>query len=76
MTSRTSWPHGQSDSGRLVSEFHCRLDRAEQEAAIRQMAADGFSDHSIANVTGLHVEIVRHTLGLRNANGDLSARRA
>jgi len=54
---------------KLVSDFHCRLDRTEQEAAICQMADAGFSDYSIADVTGLHVDIVRRTLSSRRIDG-------
>jgi hypothetical protein len=46
--------------------FH-RLNRADQAAAIRRMAAEGYSDHTIAHATELAVEFVRAVLGDREA---------
>lgn len=48
-----------SDSGPL--RFF-RLQRAEQEVAVRRMAADGLGDHEIAQLTGWHVQSVRQCL--------------
>lgn len=41
--------------------FHA-LDREEQAAAIRRLAASGQGDHTIAHATGLSVEAVRQLL--------------
>lgn len=41
--------------------FHA-LDREEQAAAIRRMAADGVTDYGISHATGLAVEQVRRIL--------------
>ena len=38
------------------------LTREEQAAAIRRMAATGWTEHSIAAATGLHVQQVRRIL--------------
>jgi ABC-type phosphate/phosphonate transport system ATPase subunit len=38
------------------------LDREQQEQAIRRLAADGMSEHSIARATRLSVEQVRRVL--------------
>lgn len=41
------------------------LTQAEQQAAIRRMAVDGWSDYGIASATRLSVEQVRRTLTSR-----------
>jgi hypothetical protein len=38
------------------------LDRVEQEAAIRRLAASGMHDYSIATATSLSVEQIRRVL--------------
>lgn len=42
-------------------EFHA-LSRAEQVAAIREMAVQGMGDHTIAHATELSVEFIRQVL--------------
>ncbi len=42
--------------------FHA-LDRSQQEAAIRRLAAVGMTERSIAQATQLSVEFVRRLLG-------------
>lgn len=39
------------------------LDREQRVAAIRRLAADGYTDHGISHATGLSVEQVRQALG-------------
>jgi hypothetical protein len=41
------------------------LDRAEQETAIRRLAASGMNDYTIATASGLNVEMVRRVVGER-----------
>ena len=41
------------------------LDREQQEAAIRRLAASGMSDHGVSAATRLTVEMVRAILGER-----------
>jgi transposase len=39
------------------------LDRDQQEQAIRRLVASGMSEHTVASITGLSVEMVRRVLG-------------
>jgi hypothetical protein len=43
------------------------LERREQEAAVRRMAAAGMGDYGVAAATGLSVEQVRRVLAQRGA---------
>lgn len=46
-----------------------QLDRSAVERRVHVMAADGMSDHEIARLLGLHVEMVRRMLvGRPNAS--------
>lgn len=50
---------GVTDLSRL---YFTQLSRAEQEAAIRRLAAVGHGEQTIAHATGLSVEVVRSVL--------------
>jgi hypothetical protein len=41
------------------------LDRDEQRAAVKRMAAEGWTDHGIAHATQLAVEMVREIISER-----------
>lgn len=47
------------------------LDRSEQEAALRRLAAAGLGDYSIATASGLSVEQVRRILTESRSEGSL-----
>jgi hypothetical protein len=44
----------------------CLLDREQQTKAIQRMAAQGWSDYTIATATRLSVEMVRRVIGQRS----------
>lgn len=57
-----------ADSEQRAREHFDRLTHAEQAAAIRRMAADGFTDDTIAHATRLSREMVREIIAARAAS--------
>jgi ABC-type phosphate/phosphonate transport system ATPase subunit len=53
---------GTLDMAALARMHFSSLDREEQAAAIRRLAATGMGDHGIADASGLSVEMVRRVL--------------
>jgi hypothetical protein len=53
---------GSLDMAALARLHFYSLDREEQAAAIRRLAATGMGDHGIADASGLSVEMVRQIL--------------
>jgi len=54
-----------SDSNCLRLAQFDRLSRIEQISAVVGMAGDGYSDHEIAGVTRLSVDMIRQIIGGR-----------
>jgi enhancing lycopene biosynthesis protein 2 len=53
---------GALDMAALARLHFTVLSRAEQEAAIRRLAAAGQGEHTIAHATGLSIEEIRRVL--------------
>ena len=54
---------GVLDQAALARLHFQELDREQQAAGIRGLAADGYGDHAIACATGLSVELIRRVIG-------------
>jgi hypothetical protein len=52
--------------------YFAMLDQDEQRAAIRRLAASGFSDYGVSAATGLAVEQVRAIIGEKKAEAAAS----